>query len=189
MYARAVDEASSRLRELRQEEWEDLGLAAFSLALALAATQVRPAFAMPLFIGGIAIGARGMRALWRRWDLVERLAGEHEAYEIPEVFAYAAREATFERRHTYAAWIRGELQQTTLLHAQRVRLAAEELEALACELDDHKLELDPASAVACMRLLSEPAQSPLLNLELPPEELRSRVRQIRAGFRPRQPAA
>ena len=189
MYARAVDEASSRLRELRQEEWEDLSLAAFSLGLALAATQVRPAFAMPLFLGGVVIGARGMRALWRRWDLVERLAGEHEAYRIPEVRAYAAREATFERRHTYAAWIRGELQQTGLVHANRVRLAAAELEALARELDDDELELDPASAVACMRLLSEPAQSPLLNPALPPEELRSRVRQIRSGFRPRQPAA
>ena len=94
MYARAVDEASSRLRELRQEECGDLGLAALSLGLALAATQVRPVFAMPLFLGGVVVGARGVRALWRRWDLVERLAGERDAYVIPEVLACAAREAT-----------------------------------------------------------------------------------------------
>ena len=63
MYARAVDEAAARLRELRHEEWEDLGLAALALGLAVVATQVRPAFAMPLFLGGLAVGALGVRAL------------------------------------------------------------------------------------------------------------------------------
>ncbi len=136
MYARAVDEASSHLRELRQEEWQDLGLAALSIGLALAATQVRPDFAMPLFLGGVVVGAHGLRALWRRWDLVERLAGERDAYVIPEVLACAAREATLDRRHTCAVLIRAELQQTGLAYEDRVMLAAEELEALACELED-----------------------------------------------------
>ena len=53
MYARAVDDASARLQELRQEEWQELGLAALALGLALMATQIRPALAMPLFLGGI----------------------------------------------------------------------------------------------------------------------------------------
>jgi osmotically-inducible protein OsmY len=35
MYARAVDDAGARLRELREEEWEDLGLGALALGLAL----------------------------------------------------------------------------------------------------------------------------------------------------------
>jgi hypothetical protein len=188
MYARAVDEASSRLSELRQEEWGDLSLAALSLGLALVATQVRPAFAMPFFLGGVVVGARGITVLWRRWDLVERLAGERDAYVIPEVLAYAAREATVDRRHTYAALIRGELQQTRLAYGDRVMFAADELEALACELEDEQLALDPASAVACMRLLSDVSQSPLLNPALPPELLRSRVRQIRSGFVARRPA-
>jgi hypothetical protein len=189
MYARAVDDASSRLRELRDEEFEDLGLAALVLGLALVATQVRPAFAMPLFLGGVVIGARGVRALWRRWDLVERLAGERDAYAIPEVLAYAAREATADRRQTHAALIRGELEQTGLAYRDRVMLAAAELEALACELEDDELALDPACAVACMRLVSDISESPLLNLALPPELLRSRVRQIRSGFEARRAAA
>jgi hypothetical protein len=67
-------------------------------------------------------------------------------------------------------------------------LAAEELEALASELEDDELALDPACAVACMRLLSDLSASPLLNPALPPEELRSRVRQIRSGFEARQAA-
>src|SRR5688500_4074499 len=103
MYARAVDDASARLQELRQEEWQELALAAFALGLALVATQIHPALAMPLFIGGVVLGARGMTALWRRWDLVDRLAAERDAHAIAEVRAYASREATMERRHCFAA--------------------------------------------------------------------------------------
>jgi hypothetical protein len=188
MYARAIDEASSRLRELRQEEFEDLGLASLSIALALAATQVRPVLAMPFFLGGVVVAVLGMRALWRRWDLVDQLAGERDAYVIPEVLAHAAREATVDRRHAHASRIRQEVQQTGLAYGNRVMLAAEELEALACELEDDELALDPACAVACMRLLSDLSASPLLNPALPPEELRSRIRQIRSGFEARQAA-
>ena len=61
---------------------------------------------------------------------------------------------------------------------------AGELDALAFELEDGDLELDPAAAVACMRLLSDVPRSPLLNRELPTEDLRSRVLRIRCGFRP-----
>ena len=71
-------------------------------------------FALPLFVGGVVTGVRGMRALWRRWDLLEWLAGERDAYAIPEVMAHAAREATVDRRHMYAALVRGELEQTGL---------------------------------------------------------------------------
>ena len=91
MHARAVDDAATRLRDLRREEWEDLSLAALAIALALAATWARPALALPLFLGGLAVGALGLRALWRRWDLVDRLAGERDAHVISEVRAYAAR--------------------------------------------------------------------------------------------------
>jgi hypothetical protein len=173
MYARAVEDASARLRELRREEWEQLGLAALALGVAVAATEVRPALALPLFLAGLVVGALGLRALWRRWDLVERLSGERDAHLIPEVLAYAAREATMERRQSLAALIRSRLNQPEPAVAARVNAAAEELEALACELEDGELTLDPACAVACMRLLSDPAGSPLLNQALPPEELRS----------------
>ena len=182
IYARAVDDASARLQELRQEEWQELALAAFALGLALVAAQTRPALAMPLFIGGVVLGARGMTALWRRWDLVDRLAAERDAHAIAEVRAYASREATMERRHSFAAVIRDALTQPHPAVEARTSSLAEELSALVCELDDSSLGLDPACAVACARLVSDPAQSPLLNPALPPEELRSRVHQIRSGF-------
>jgi hypothetical protein len=188
MYARAVDDAAARLRELRHEEWEGLGLAALALGLAVAATQVRPALALPLFLGGLAVGALGVRALWRRWDLVDRLAGDRDAYVISEVRAFASREATMERRHSFAALIRCSLVEPGPALEARIACSRDELRALAAELDDGDLALDPASAVACMRLLSDLAGSPLLNPTLPAEDLRCRVRQIRAGFTRRHQA-
>jgi len=182
MYARAVEDACTRLRELRQEEWQDLALAALALGFALAATQVRPAFAMPLFLGGAVVGAVGVRALWRRWDLLERLAADRDAHVISEVRAYASREATMERRRSFAASIRSRRAQPGPAFEARIRSVAEELEALVSELEDGELAFDPACAVACARLVSDPAESPLLNPALPPEELRSRVHQIRSGF-------
>jgi hypothetical protein len=189
MYARAVDEAATRLRELRREEWEDLALAALALGLAVAATHVRPALAVPLFLGGLAVAVLGLRALWRRWDLVERLSGEREAYVIPEVLDFAAREATIERRRSLAALIRARLVEPGRGFEDRVAAAANELEALASELEDTALVFDPVSAVACARLLNDLDGSPLLNPERPPLELRARVRRIRAGFRAGELAA
>jgi hypothetical protein len=183
MYARAVDDAAIRLRELRREEWGDLGLGALALGFSVVATQVHPSLALPLFIGGLVVGALGMRALWRRWDLVEQLAGDPDAYLITEVLEFASREATMEKRQALAALIRGRL---TEPREVRVCAAADELEALVSELEDRDLALDPASAVVCMRLLSDIADSPLLNRALPPEDLASCVRRIRCGFRPRR---
>jgi hypothetical protein len=186
MYARAVDDAASRLRQLRDEERGDLALAALALGLAVAATQVHPELAIPLFLGGLAVGVLGIGALWRRWDLLDRLSGERDAYVISEVRAFASREATMERRRSCAASIRGRLEEPLEI---RIALAADDLEALAAELDDPDLELDPACAVACVRLVSDVAESPLLNPSLPPEELRSRVGRIRSGFETHKVAA
>jgi hypothetical protein len=182
MYARAVDQAEARLRELRQEERGELALAAVALASSVLATEVLPALAMPLFIGGLVVGALGTRAMWRRWDLVERLAGERDAYVISEVFAFASREATMERRRSFAALVRNRLEDARSVADARVLSVADELEALAVELEDEGLALEPAAAVACMRLLSDVSRSALLNREVPTQELRSRICQIRAGF-------
>ena len=189
MYARAVDDAHARLRELRREEWEGFALGGVVLALALTATQVRPEVAMPLFLGGLYAWGRGMKALVQRSALVEQLAGDRDAYVIPDVLDYAAREATLDRRHSCAVMLRGRLVEPGAIFEERIRLARGDLEALVSELEDADLDLAPASAVACVRLLSELEQTPLLNPAPPPDELRSRVRQIRSGFTLRRVAA
>ena len=94
---------------------------------------------------------------------------------------------TADRRHAFAASIRSRLAQPEC--GERVASAAAELEALASELDDDELDLDPAAAVACARLLEDFSASPLLNLDLPPEEVPVLVRRIRSGFRARRVAA
>ena len=177
MYARAVDDAAARLRALRREKREDFGLAALAVVLAVVAAAFLPELALPLLVGGLASEVLGLRALLRRWDLVERLSGEHDAYVIPEVLAYASHETEIERRQTFAAMIRSHLPQPGILGRTGVMAAADELEALACDLDDRRLALDPAAAVACMRLLTGIDGSPLFNSALPPEDLRSRVQQ------------
>jgi hypothetical protein len=185
MHARAVDEGAARLRALRQDGLGDLGLGAAALAVAVSASLLYPALAVPLLLGGFAAGALGLRALWLRWELIERLAGERDAYSIPEVVAFASREATMERRHCFAAVIRSRLRDGAVPCEARVLVVADELEALASELEDETLALDPVAAVQCMRLVSDVDESPLLNRELAPEEIRSRIRQIRSGLRPR----
>ena len=186
MYARAVDEVASRLRDLRQDEWSGLVLAVIALALSLVSTATRPELAVPLFVGGIALGALAVRAALEHWEIVDRLAGERDAYVISEIRRRAAREATMGRRRTLSAQARWWLREPV---SDRVRVAAAELDALAAELDDETLELDPASAVACSRLLSDAETSPLLNATLLPTELRSRISQIRSGFSSRARAA
>ena len=176
MYARAVDDAASRLRELRHEEWEGLALGALALVLALCATQVRPSFAVPLFLGGLVVGARGLVAGVRRWDLVDRLVDERDAYVIAEVRFHAAREATMSRRRYCSGTIRALLATQREEPEGRAALAGA-LEALAAELDDTGLELDPACAVACARLLDD--EESLLRADA---STRARVERIRAGF-------
>ena len=91
MVARALDDAAARLRELRHEQWADFWLASIVLVLALAATHIRPDLALPLFAGGVFVLVAGMRAAWRRWDLVDRLASDRDGRTIPEVRAYPRR--------------------------------------------------------------------------------------------------
>jgi cation transport ATPase len=189
MYARDVEKATARLHELRRAEWEDLALAALAFAAALVATQFWRELAVPLFLGGLTVGALGIRALWGRWDVVDRLAGERDAYVIPEVLAYASREATMERRRSFAAIIRGFAPAAGHPNEARLGVVAEELESLTCELEDEGLELDPVSAVDCFRLLSDLEGSPLLNPDVSAEELRASIRHIRRGFSARRLAA
>jgi hypothetical protein len=180
MYARAVEDAAARLSELRDEEREQLGLGAVALLLSIAATQINQDFAIPLFLGGLVVGGLGVRALWRRWDLVERLSAKRDAYVIEEVLGRALRETTTARRRSFAARIRTELSEQ---RAIRLGAAVAELQTLANELEDASLALDPAAAVACQRLLTDVDHSPLLNPTLPVDGLRGDVARIRSGFR------
>src|SRR5215831_303124 len=102
MDARTVQHAETELRELRWEARWDWLVAAIALVLAVAATRYRSDLAVPLLVAGIAVGARGARALWQRWDLVDRLLPERDAYLIGEIRTQAHQLATMKSRHELA---------------------------------------------------------------------------------------
>ena len=170
-----------RLKDLRREEWEDGAVGAAVLALAVGASLVRPSLALPLFVGGLFLAWRAVVAGWRRWDLVDRLLVERDAYSIPEVRLRGEREASMANRRLLSRAIRSRLE---LAESPRVAANADQLAALAEELADPQLDLDPACAAACSRLLGDEITSPLA-AALPADEVRSRLAQIRSGFRPR----
>ena len=181
MHARAIDEAQARLFELHNDEVQDIGLSGVALSASLASTAVFPPLAVPLLIGGVTIGMLGIRALWRHWDLLDRLADDRDAYAIRQVREYAARNARMGRRAYFAELARSWARTPDVPIAE----VGDELEELARELEDATLDLDPAAALACRRLLTEPMASPLFDEAHPTDDLRSCIARIRAGFRPR----
>lgn len=185
MYARDVERAQASLKQLRSTEWEDLALAALAFAGSLVATQVFPQFALPLFVGAVVVGALGVRAVIREWDLVDSLVEDPEAYVIPRILESASRETTRGRREEMAARIRGAVPELGSPTDIRLRAVATELMSLARELEDDELELDPAAAVACSRLMYErDGPGPLFDGMTSAEELRARIQHVRAGFAP-----
>ena len=180
MYARDIDDAASRLRELRADVWHSFALGAASVGGALAATEVAHELVLPLVLGGMFVAGRGMRALLERFELLETLLGQRDAYVIAEVRERALVEARPDHRRALAAYLR-----TWLPAGERLGPVAAELALLAAELEDETLELDPACAVACKRLLCDPLTSPLLTPTGTAEDVRTRVRRIQHGFAPR----
>jgi len=183
MNARALQEAEARLLDLRHDEQQRIAVSAVALCASLAASVVFPPLVFPLFTGGLALGALGISAIWRHWDLVDRLADDCDAYLIPEVSAYGGREARMDRRRYHAALIRA----WTDDGVARTLEVSKDLEELANALEDDRLELNPASAMACRRLVSEPAASPLLDETSSVADLRSAINRVRTGFRPLPP--
>jgi hypothetical protein len=133
---------------------------------------------LPLFLGGLFVAGRAVLACWRRWDLVDRLLCERDAYAIAEVRQRAEREADMVNRKRLSRAIRSRLE---LAENPRINANADQLAALAEELVDPLLDLDPACAVACSRLLHDDS-SPLIDPALPAVDVRSRLVQVRSGF-------
>lgn len=185
MVARDVDRAATELRDFSLGVWEHFGLAAIAFGLALTASRLYPALGVPLLIGGIASLALGVRDAARRWELIDRLVLDRDAYRIPAVRCRAEQAATMRSRRALASSIGVLLVRPELVAAGRVDAVAEELRMLAAYLDDEDLSLDPASAVVCERLLGDLAESPLRNPAKPVEDARARIAQVLTGFRPR----
>jgi hypothetical protein len=186
MNAEAIKQAEHQLHEFRLEEWADLGLAASAMGLALAASVIHPPFALPLLIGALASAILAGRAFFRRLDLADRLLLDRDAYAIPEIRRRGEDMASMENRRALAQTVRGRLTpEPGYSRSPRVVATAEALGTLASELEDERLSLDPVCAVRCHQLVSNYADSPLLNSLLPDEDIQVWIRRIRLGFEPR----
>ena len=186
MYARQVEEQSSELHELKRDELELIGLTVLCFGLALAA-HGRPTLALPLLTAGLGGAALAVRAFWRRWDLVDRLLMEREAYSIAEVRTRAEQTALIENRRSLASSIRWRLEHASAFEEPDGRFlrVVPELTALADELEDESLDLDLLRAVECERLLTDGITSPLVDATASPDDLFAWICRIRAGFAPR----
>jgi hypothetical protein len=119
-------------------------------------------------------------------ETIAVLALDPSAYVIPEVSRYGGRFATATERARLAKSLEGVVRESTLPEswflADRARCHAQQLESLATELACPHVSIRPASAVACRRLLTCGAESPLYNPKIPSNELDAVLMRIRLGI-------
>lgn len=185
MDVRTIEGAAEELQRRRRRALESSALAALTAALAGVALLVSTQLAVALAAGAVVEAAIALAVLDRRRELIARLALNPAAYVLREVHRYGTRVAAPARRTRLAAWLVEIASEATVPGSiylrDRVALVANELEALAHELRS-ALHVQPATVVACERLLTRPAESPLYNPCLPADDLKLALRRIRAGL-------
>jgi hypothetical protein len=175
--ARRIDEATSELRDFRVDELGAIALGPPALVLSVVATQIQPALALPLFAGGLYLMARAVIAEVRRYNLVDRLSRDRDAYAIPEVAARGRRAAAMQNRRRMASSIRH-----AVTISSRLAPCAGVLESLAADLERDDLELDPVLAVDCQELVNEGIATTTAGADGGLAEVVWRVRHICSGF-------
>ena len=155
-------------------------------ALAAITTLFTAALALPLAAGAaLGLVVAGANFIAYR-EAVARMALDPSAYVIPEVSRYGHRFATAAERARLASWLRDILRESTMTEswclADRVRRHRQQLEGLAADLARPHVSIRPASAVACRRLLTCGAESPLYNPRIPSNELSAVLLRIRHGI-------
>lgn len=187
MTARELEQAAADLCRKRRRAREAATLAAGTSVLAVLAAVFWPALVVPFACGIAAEAALGAVSLAARRNRISRLALEPAAYVLPDVERFGRRLAEPGYCVRLAAWISEILTEAyvpgNLYLADRVALFRRELDALARELAG-PVRIQPSSAVACRRLLSDMVESPLYNPRLPTEDLGLALERIRAGIQP-----
>jgi hypothetical protein len=186
VYERALEQAAHDLAR-RRHRAVHAGVLGFAAAWAsLAAVWFSIPLAAALGAGALLEALLAAAALDARRQLIARLALQPAAYVLPEVAAYGARAAQPPQRARLAAWLAELVAEAgtpfSLCLGDRVALVAHELEALARELVSPARSVEPVSAVACRRLLTHLAESPLYNPGVPVGELHAALHRIRAGI-------
>jgi len=184
MNARQLEDAQERLRTRQRRTVEAAVLAVAGSAAALAVSLVSSTLAIALGAGAAVEALVAVAALVSRRELIARLALEPDAYVLPDVDRYGKR--LVRERQRLAAWLREVIRDARVPGSfylrERVARHADELDSLAHELAAPAAQVQPASAVACLRLLTRAPESPLYNDRLPADDLALALRAIRAGI-------
>ena len=175
----ATLEAKARqLVSLHHQVADDLALMFAAFSTALGATRIAPSLAAPLLVGGILSGTLALRAFWLRWDLIDRLAQDRDAYSIAEVRRFGERSASQANRLLLASFARH-------LAGGEPGEIGEKLVRLAGCLEDGDMALMPDCAVACQHLLLGEGENGGGSFA---DDALVRLSHILAGFEPRTSA-
>jgi hypothetical protein len=182
MHARALEEASSRLRQITRAIRDG---AALTIVMALLAGAVLPvsrpiggAVAIAAVVEAIALGVRFMR----RHQLLEQLALVPAAYEIPDVAEYG-RKATRRRERermaeAFERILSDGVGRPVLWLPERVAALEIELRAVSEALRTAGSTVQPRAMIACRQLVTNPVRSGLYNPNLPIEDVRMSLQAI-----------
>lgn len=186
MDARTLERAATALAAQRRRAIVALILGLAAAALAGPLTLVSSPAAIALGAGAAAeLLVAGAAELGRR-ESISRLALDADAYVLPEVMRYGTHVARLQERQRLARWLQELVHDARLpgvfFLRERVVHHARELEAVASALASPAATVHPASAVACLRLLTRAPHSPLYNDRLPADELALALRSIRSGI-------
>jgi hypothetical protein len=186
MNARDIEAAAVTVETARRRALSSLVAAGVVAMSTFGVVWAAPGVAVGLAAGVIIALVRAGVSWFHCRELVERLALDPSAYAIPEVARFGGRVANLTQRRLLAESI------SSLVHDRghplalhlgaRTRKHAEELDALARELAAPSARIEPATAVACRRLVTRPVQSPLYNPNLPEEDLTALLLRLRGGI-------
>jgi hypothetical protein len=184
--AREVETVGRRLERSRIRT-RDAAVAA--PACALLGASIAPftlVGSLALLIGAGFAALLALANLLARRDAVARLALDPSAYTLAEVRRYGDRLTLPTERQRLAAWLQEVVREAPIpgnwYLADRVARYAAQLESLANDLAAPRGNVLPASAAACLRLLTHATESPLYNPDVPAEELPAMIQRIRHGI-------
>jgi hypothetical protein len=186
MDARTVELAANRLVRLRQFYLHACVLALGTLAATVAISLWIPAALLPLSVLTACESCFVMWAYYAGRDLVQRLALEPAIHDIPAVHRYRQQMLEQPSRDRLARSINSLIADASLPGAicltDRIALFEGELRLLARELATPEVPVQARSLIACVRLLTHGAESPLFNPGVPVEQLRATLLRIRFGI-------
>lgn len=180
-----LESAAAELAEQRARMRGRAAVAGCTAVACVPLAAVAPRVALVLAVAAFCELLLAAHSLGRRRALVRTLALDPAAYVLPEVRDHGARLVSPRRRARLARSLlrlrRDAARRQTLLLRDRIEAEWPALEALGRAFASPDCDVEPPSAAACEHLLTSGLQSPLLNPELPPDELAVRLHHIRAG--------